>query len=409
MSVQDASNGGLDEEELGEGLGDHAGEGRVHQLLVRELGEDLANAFARTRRAQEAWAREHHPERGLRERKKRLTRQRISDVATTLFVVRGFENVTVSEVAEVVGVSEKTVFNYFPTKESMVFDEADEGIARLAAALREREPGESLTRAVVRELAADLERHGGMADELTHFFLPSFAEMIATTPSLRAAWLDIEGRLVEVAMEELAAGAEVDSRDPEPLIAARALVGLVDVSLQSRVRRTEEGLTGPEWRRAVLADVERAGRLLETGLWSFELLTQGARTRKQLQEAARAAEQAREQVLDALGQARAAWRELRGQAPAEDRRAARAGAERTRAARRRGAREQADQIKAAARAHAEQIKAESKAAARAQAEQIKVESKRAARAMTAQIKAESKAAARAKVEQVKAELKAGRT
>jgi AcrR family transcriptional regulator len=294
-----------------EALGDLVGEGRVHRLLARELGEDLADAFARTRHAQEAWQRERHPEEGLRERKKRLTRQRISDVATTLFVVRGFEHVTVSEVAEVVGVSEKTVYNYFPTKESMVFDEADEGIARLGAALREREPGEPLTRAVVREIGADLERHGALTDELTHFFLPSFAEMVASTPSLRAAWLDIEGRLVEVVMEELATGAEIDPRDPEPIIAARALVGLVDVSLQSRVRRTEQGLTGQAWREAVLADVERAGRLLETGLWSFHLLTQGERTRQQLREAARAAEQARTQVLDALEQARTAWRELR--------------------------------------------------------------------------------------------------
>jgi len=408
MAVQDASRGRLDDEEHGEGLGEHAGEGRVHQLLVRELGEDLANAFARTRRAQEDWVREHNPQEGLRERKKRLTRQRISDVATTLFVVRGFENVTVSEVAKVVGVSEKTVFNYFPTKEAMVFDEADEGLARAGAALREREPGESLTRAVVREFASDLERHGAVADELTHFFLPSFAEMVASTPSLRAAWLDIEGRLVEIAMEELAAGAEVDPRDPEPMIAARALVGLVDVSLQARVRRTEEGLTGREWREAVLADVERAGRLLETGLWSFELLTQGARTRKQLQEAARAAEQARKQVLDALGQARAAWRELRGQASAGDQRAAHVGAERTRAEHRQDAREQIDQLRAAARAHAEQIRAQSKRGAGEQAQQIKAAHKARARAMSAQIKAETKAAARAKVEQIKAERKAGR-
>jgi AcrR family transcriptional regulator len=313
-----SSTGLIDDEALGEPPGDE----RIHRLLARELGPELADAFARTRRAQEAWDRERHPAEGLRERKKRLTRQRISDVATTLFVVRGFEHVKVSEVAEVVGVSEKTIFNYFPTKESMVFDEVDEGVEQLTAALREREPGESLTRAVLRALGQDMDRHGAVADELTHFFLPSFAEMVASTPSLRAAWLDIQGRLVEVAMEELAAGAEVDPRDPEPMIAARALVGLVDVSLESRVRRTEEGLRGGEWREAVLADVERAARLLETGLWSFHLRTQGARTRQQLQEAAAAAEDARTQVLDALKQARAAWRELRKQEHQEVKRAA---------------------------------------------------------------------------------------
>ena len=100
------------------------------------------------RQTQERWARRRHPAEGLRERKKRHTRQQISDVATTLFVVRCFDHdVKVAEIAEVVGVSEKTVYNYFPTKESLVFDRADEGIARLAAALREREAGESPTKA----------------------------------------------------------------------------------------------------------------------------------------------------------------------------------------------------------------------------------------------------------------------
>ncbi len=62
----------------------------------------------------------------------------------------------------------------------------------------------------------------------------------------------------------------------------------------------------------MLADLERAARLLDTGLWSFNLLAQGARTRAQLREAASAAEDVRAQVVDALEQARAAWRELRG-------------------------------------------------------------------------------------------------
>ena len=321
-----AEDGSATDELEGEIAGELPGSEGIHRLLVRELGGELADAFARTRSAQESWERERRPAEGLRERKKRLTRQHISDVATTLFVVRGFDNVKVSEVAEVVGVSEKTVFNYFPTKEAMVFDEVDEGVERLAVALREREPGESPTRAVLRALKQDLERDAAMADELVHFFLPSFAEMIANTPSLRAAWLDMLGRLMTVATEELAARAEVDPRDPEPMIAARALVGLLDVAFEARVRYTEAGLRGREWREAVLADVERAGRLLETGLWSFHLLTQGARTRQQLQEAAKAAEQARAQVLDALKHARAAWQEMRREERQETKRLSREAA-----------------------------------------------------------------------------------
>src|SRR5947209_5889443 len=62
---------------------------------------------------------------GLRERKKRLMRQLLSDTATEMFMERGFDAVRVAEIAEACGVSEKTVFNYFPTKESLVLDLGD--------------------------------------------------------------------------------------------------------------------------------------------------------------------------------------------------------------------------------------------------------------------------------------------
>jgi AcrR family transcriptional regulator len=293
---------------------------RIRRLLVRELGEELANAFVVARDTQERWERRRHPDDGLRERKKRRTRQQISDVATTLFVVRGFDHVTVSQIADIVGVSEKTVYNYFPTKESLVFDRTDETIERLVQALRERAPGESPTKAVLRALGEDMDDLEDLPDELYMFF-PLFSEMVAATPALRAAWLDLQGRLVDVATEELAALADVDPRDPEPMVAARAIVALTDLSFASRMRHIERGLRGRELRGAVVEDLERAARLLDAGLWSFNLLTQGARTRKQMREAAAAAEDARRQVFDALAQARAAWRELAGHERAGDERA----------------------------------------------------------------------------------------
>jgi AcrR family transcriptional regulator len=295
-----------------EALGDPWGEERVHRFLVRELGEELAEMFGRARHAQEVFEQQRRPDEGLRERKRRLTRQRISDVATTMFFSRGFDSVRVSDVAEVVGVSEKTIYNYFPTKESMVLDTEDEIVESLTRALRERDPGESLTEAVVRAVAQDMARFDELPDELVALF-PRFGEVIRSTPSLRAAWLDLQNRLVEVARQELAARADIDPRDPEPMIAARALVGLGQVAFEARMRHIAEGLRGPELRDAVAADLERAGRLLETGLWSFNLMTQGRRTRQQFLEAAKAADEARAQVLKALRQARAAWRQLRDQ------------------------------------------------------------------------------------------------
>jgi AcrR family transcriptional regulator len=298
-----------DEEPLGDPF---VGEERLHQLLIAELGDELADSFRRARRAQEALEARRHPDEGLRERKRRAMRQRISDVATFMFVTRGFDSVKVSEVAEIVGVSEKTIFNYFPTKESMVLDWADEAVESVARMLRERPPGESLTETVLRAMKRDMEMFDTVPDEVAEL-MPRFGELIDSTPALRAAWGDMYSRIVTVAREELAARAEVDPRDPEPMIAARALTGLSEVGFESRVRWIQEGLRGTELRDAVYSDLERAARLLETGLWSFNLLTHGRRTRQQVLDAAKAADDARAQVVKALRQARAAWREIRDQ------------------------------------------------------------------------------------------------
>jgi AcrR family transcriptional regulator len=296
-----------DEEEA---LGDQSGDARVHQILVDELGEELGELMAQARRIQERFDARQRPDEGLRERKRRLTRQRISDVATTLFITRGFDKVTVSEVAALAGVSEKTVYNYFPTKESMVLDTQDEIVERLVRDLREHAPGEPLTSAAVRTLKADMQRLDEIPDQLQSL-LPMFADMLMATPALRAAWLDLHNRLVAVAAEELAKQAEIDPHDPEAMIAARALVGLGQVAFESRVRYVRQGLRGDALRDAVSTDLDRAARLLETGLWSFNMLAHGRRKTQQLRDAAQAAEEARKQVIKALRQARAAWKALR--------------------------------------------------------------------------------------------------
>jgi AcrR family transcriptional regulator len=295
-----------------EALGDASGDDVVHRLITDELGETVAELMRQARNAQDAWQRRAHPDEGLRERKRRLTRQLISDAATIMFATRGFDNVKVSEVADRVGVSEKTVYNYFPTKEALVLDMADEGIEQLARALRERRPGESLADAVVRALTADTAPFDDASDELIQF-IPRFAEMIDGTPALHAAWLELHDRLAKVARDELAALAEVDPCDPEPTIAGRALAGLANVAFESRVGHIRAGLRGPALRDAVSGDLERAARLLETGLWSFNLLARGARAKNQALDAAKAADEARAQVVKALKQARSAWTEVRRQ------------------------------------------------------------------------------------------------
>src|SRR5215211_1463703 len=81
---------------------------------------------------------------GLRARKKRAARGAIAATARRLFADRGYDAVTVAEVAAAANVSEKTVFNHFPTKEDLAFAGREEGIAQLVKAIVQRPPGASV-------------------------------------------------------------------------------------------------------------------------------------------------------------------------------------------------------------------------------------------------------------------------
>jgi AcrR family transcriptional regulator len=94
---------------------------------------------------------------GLRERKKRQTRQYISDVATGLFVERGFDAVTIAEIADAADVSVNTVYNYFPAKEDLFLDRSLGVVDRLSRWVRGRDLGESAVCAVLRELRDEVQ------------------------------------------------------------------------------------------------------------------------------------------------------------------------------------------------------------------------------------------------------------
>ncbi|SQA99639.1 DNA-binding transcriptional regulator EnvR [Cedecea neteri] len=67
------------------------------------------------------------------------TRQKISNVATRLFLEKGFEQVTIDEIATAAEVGRMTVFNHFPRKEEMFFDREEEGLEMLRRALSQRD------------------------------------------------------------------------------------------------------------------------------------------------------------------------------------------------------------------------------------------------------------------------------
>jgi hypothetical protein len=83
------------------------------------------------------------------------------------------------------------------------------------------------------------------------------------------------------------------------------------VQMHSRERHIRGGTPLGELHAAVMEDTRRAARLLDTGLWSFNQVAQGASARAQLADAAKVANEARKQVFEALRQARSAWAEIR--------------------------------------------------------------------------------------------------
>jgi AcrR family transcriptional regulator len=215
------------------------------------------------------------PAEGLRERKKRLMRQQLSDTATLMFMERGFDAFRVAEVAEACGVSEKTVFNYFPTKESLILDRLESTVAALRAGLAE--PGRSPTEAALRILDGEL---SAMTSWLASQDDPAragadirrFGALIQATPSLRAHQSAMMDQFTAVAAEILAERAGMSAADPEPQIAATALLGLWRIQFASLSRYLDGTRTPAQLHQAVTADLRRAARLIDAGLTSLPAL-----------------------------------------------------------------------------------------------------------------------------------------
>jgi AcrR family transcriptional regulator len=209
---------------------------------------------------------------GLRERKKRLTRQQLADTAAQMFMARGFDAVRVAEVAEACGVSEKTVFNYFPTKEALVLDRLEVTMSSLRAGLADRAvaPLTAALRILDDELStmtSQLSEHPDPPAAIAAY--QRFGDLIRATPSLRAYQSDMMDRFIAVAADILAERAGTSADDPEPQIAATALMGLWRVQFHSLRRHLASSQTPANIHANVTADVRRAARLLDNGLTAF--------------------------------------------------------------------------------------------------------------------------------------------
>jgi AcrR family transcriptional regulator len=203
-------------------------------------------------------------EEGLRERKKRQTREAIAAAAMELFTERGFDAVTVADVAEAADVSEKTVFNYFPTKEELVFQggaaRRDELIERVAR----RRPGVSIVQPFRDWTLEHLDLIETQSVEETH----AVPRLVMGSQTLRnrlfLAWEEEAGLLAPAIAEQ----AEEDDL-LVPMIVARTLAWTHRMIYRTAFMRLLAG----EDRHWVVADLRlqtnRAYNIIEQGLRTY--------------------------------------------------------------------------------------------------------------------------------------------
>ena len=207
-------------------------------------------------------------EQGLRERKKAQTRQAIAEAAQRLFVERGFDAVTVAEVAREADVSQGTVFNYFPTKEELFYSGMVVFEAELVEAVRERAPGESALTAFRRFV---LDGTGRLAREDVAEVIATAGRVVTSSAALqareRAIVAEYTDALAALLAEETGAGAG----DVEPRAVAAGLMG-VQRALVAYVRESVlAGRRGPQLAEETKAQGERAFARLERGLAEYAI------------------------------------------------------------------------------------------------------------------------------------------
>ncbi len=205
---------------------------------------------------------------GLRERHKQQTRQLIFEAASGLFAERGFDAVTVAEVARAADVSEMTVFNHYPTKEDLFFAKMEFFEERLLEAVRERPDGVSAPKAF-RLLV--IESCSRLATEENAEVIAKAAALIVASPALQVREREIVARYTQRLADLLAGETGARAEDVEPSGVAGALMA-VHRALVAYVRASVlAGRRGPKLVIDARSQAGRAFARLEAGISDYAI------------------------------------------------------------------------------------------------------------------------------------------
>jgi AcrR family transcriptional regulator len=201
-----------------------------------------------------------------RSRKRLATRQGISDAATRLFIERGFDHVTVDDIADAADVGRMTVFNHFPRKEDMFFDRDEEGREMLREALRQRDPGVAPIEAY-RLLAHRLIAERSPAVEFSAR-TQGFVETVKGSETLMARARAIRDELAQVVTVALSECAGRDPADPDARLAAGLLMATWTEAFIQANRTFRQTRDTEEARAAFLAVIDKGSVGLKAAMAS---------------------------------------------------------------------------------------------------------------------------------------------
>jgi AcrR family transcriptional regulator len=203
---------------------------------------------------------------GLRERRRQQTRATIIEAAADLFAERGFDAVSVMEIAQRAGVVEKTVFNHFPVKEGLVFEADPPMRAALLEAVRSRPAGESVSAAagtfIVRAMS-------GLGAPEAAAGVAEMARVIRGSRTLQVREREILGELTTALAELIAEETRAEPGELAPWLAAHAVLSLYAALLELARDRVLAGVSGPELSAELRTRGERGLALLQFGLAGY--------------------------------------------------------------------------------------------------------------------------------------------
>ncbi|MFD9501127.1 TetR/AcrR family transcriptional regulator [Streptomyces sp. NPDC060035] len=195
----------------------------------------------------------------LRERKKQLTYQAVSDAAIAMFLERGFDKVSVAEVAAAADISKPTLFRYFPSKEDLVLHRFSDHEDEAARVVSGRAPGETPLAALRRHFLDGLDRRDPVTGLCDHPAVLAFHRLLYGTPSLVARLYGYQGRSEKALARALGNG--VPAR-----LAAGQIVAVLRILAEENWRRIDAGESAEQVYGSAVASAELAFVQLRTGL-----------------------------------------------------------------------------------------------------------------------------------------------